>query len=110
MSRAGGGPLLDPPRLGPSLGQLGFALARRRRARRRISVWLRPGSARPRRGRRQRQVERHAGHRQANDRHSVPHAHKKVQRREQSPAHPSECSIRRAYAAKNLLHGGRSSG
>jgi hypothetical protein len=51
MSRVDGGPLLDPPRLGPCLRQLGFVPLRRRRGNRRVTVWLAPGATRPRRGR-----------------------------------------------------------
>jgi hypothetical protein len=51
MSRFDGGPVLDPPRLGPCLRQFGFVPLRSRRGGRRISVWLLPGVPRPRRGR-----------------------------------------------------------
>ena len=51
MSRVDGGPVLDPPRLGPSLRKLDFVPVRRRRGDRRVTVWLAPGAARPRRGR-----------------------------------------------------------
>ena len=51
MSRVDGGPVLDPPRLGPSLRQLGFAPVRRRCGARRVTLWLSPGAARPLPGR-----------------------------------------------------------
>ena len=58
VSRFDGGPALDPPRLGPSLRQLGFVPLRRRRGNGRVSVWLFPGTARPRRGRPSHPAER----------------------------------------------------
>ena len=51
LSRVDGGPLLDAPRLGPSLRHLGFLPLRRRRGDGRVALWLFPGAARPRRGR-----------------------------------------------------------
>jgi hypothetical protein len=51
LVRVDGGPLLDPPRLGPALRGLGFRPIRRRRGTRRPTTWLAPGAAALRVGR-----------------------------------------------------------
>jgi hypothetical protein len=51
LVRFDGGPMLDPPRLGPALRTLGFRPMRRRRGSRRRSTWLVPGTSTPRVGR-----------------------------------------------------------
>jgi hypothetical protein len=51
LVRVDGGPMLDAPRLGPTLRVFGFQPIRRRRGTRRVSVWLWPGTPRPRLGR-----------------------------------------------------------
>jgi hypothetical protein len=51
LVRFDGGPLLDPPRLGPTLRTLGFRPVRRRHGSRRLNIWLVPGALASRRGR-----------------------------------------------------------
>ena len=51
LVRAGGGPMLDAPRLGPALRAVGFRPVRRRQGIHRFNTWLKPGAPRPRVGR-----------------------------------------------------------
>jgi hypothetical protein len=51
LVRVDGGPMLDPPRLGPALRTLGFQSVRRRHGTHRVNKWLAPGAPPPHAGR-----------------------------------------------------------
>jgi hypothetical protein len=51
LVQADGGPMLDAPRLGPALRQLGFCRVRCRRGAHRLAVWFPPGVSPPKPGR-----------------------------------------------------------